>query len=100
VPFLFQVPLLVQLGQESVALSKALASGNRDLAFSVILHLKSQLSPSDFHMLIRKYPLGRVLFASYCRQHDPESLEDWHVQEDDYTALAERAFTQAYETNR
>jgi len=95
-----QVPLLVQLGQQSVALSKALASGNRDLAFSVILHLKSQLSPSDFHILIRKYPLGRVLFASYCKQNDPDSLEDWYVQEDDHAALAERAFVQAYETNR
>ena len=67
-----QVPLLVQLGKESVALSKALNSGDRDLAFSVILNIRMRKSPSDFHMLIRKFPLCKVLYQNYCREHDPE----------------------------
>ena len=83
-----QVPLLIKLGQEAAALSKALSSGDRDLAYSVILHLRKNFSSSDFHMLIRKYPLGRVLYESYCEAHDPESLQDWYVQEDDYHAQA------------
>ncbi len=95
-----QVPLLVQLGQESAALTRALASGNRDLAFSVILHLRSELSSSDFHILIRKYPLGKLLFENYCRQHDDDALEDWFVQEDDFVSLARRTFVQAHDTNR
>jgi hypothetical protein len=70
-----QVPLLMRLGQEAAALSKALGSGDRDLAYSVILHLRKTFSSSDFHMLIRKYPLGRVLYESYCAAHDPESLQ-------------------------
>ena len=39
-------------------------------------------------MLIRKYPLAKVLYESYCAAHDPESLQDWYVQEDDYGAQA------------
>jgi anaerobic magnesium-protoporphyrin IX monomethyl ester cyclase len=60
----------LQLEEESSALSKALASGDRDLAFSVILHLRKKLSSTDFHMMIRKYPLGKILYQNYCRQHD------------------------------
>ena len=83
-----QVPLLIKLGQEATALSKALSSGDRDLAYSVILHLRKNFSSSDFHMLIRKYPLGRVLYESYCEAHDAEALQDWYVQEDDYHSQA------------
>ena len=83
-----QVPLLIKLGQEATALSKALNSGDRDLAYSVILHLRKNFSSSDFHMLIRKSKLGKVLYESYCAAHDPESLQDWYQQEDDYASLA------------
>ena len=83
-----QVPLLIKLGQEAIALNKALNSGDRDLAYHVILHLRKNFTSSDFHMLIRKYPLGKVLYESYCAAHDPESLQDWFVQEDDYSAQA------------
>jgi Vps16, C-terminal region len=44
---------IFQLEEESSALSKALASGDRDLAYSVILHLRKKLSSTDFHMMIR-----------------------------------------------
>ena len=76
------------LGQEASALSKALNSGNRDLAYSVILHLRKNNPSYDFHMLIRKSRLGKVLYESYCAAHDPESLQDWYQQEDDYASLA------------
>ena len=78
----------MKLGQEAAALNKALNSGNRDLAYSVILHLRKNFSSSDFHMLIRKSKLGKVLYESYCGAHDPESLQDWYVQEDDYGSQA------------
>ena len=95
-----QVPLLVKLGQESTALHKALASGNRDLAFTVILHLRAVLASSDFHILIRKYPLATVLYQAYCRESDLDALEDWYVQEDDFVAQAKRNLSQAYESTR
>ena len=85
---ILQVPLLIKLGQEATALNKALNSLDRDLAYHVILHLRKNFTSSDFHMLIRKYPLAKVLYESYCAAHDPESLQDWYVQEDDYGAQA------------
>ena len=39
-------------------------------------------------MLIRKSKLGKVLYESYCAAHDPESLQDWYQQEDDYASMA------------
>ncbi len=70
-----QVPLLIKLGQEAIALNKALNSGDRDLAYSVILHLRKNFSSSDFHMLIRKSRLGKILYESYCEAHDSDSLQ-------------------------
>ena len=59
-----QVPLLVTLGQESQALTRALGSGDRDLAYSVILHLRKNLPSTDFHMLIRKVSLDNRYFPN------------------------------------
>ena len=95
-----QVPLLIKLGQEAKALNKALDSNDRDLAYHVILHLRKNFTSSDFHMLIRKYPLGKVLYESYCAAHDPESLQDWYVQEDDYGSQALHQIKRAFEAER
>ena len=51
-------------------------------------------------MLIRKYPLGKVLYESYCAAHDPESLQDWYVQEDDYGSQALHQIKRAFEAER
>ena len=75
-------------------------SGNRDLAFSVILHLRTALSSSEFHILIRKFPLGKILYLNYCKQHDVDGLEDWFVQEDDFLNLAKLHFAEAYKSSR
>ncbi|CAB4057982.1 VPS16 [Lepeophtheirus salmonis] len=95
-----QIPLLMKLGKESEALAKALATGDRDLAFLVIFKLKQKLNSSDFHMLIRKYPLGKVIYQNYCQQYDLDALNDWYVQEDDFPALASDSFRRAWESSR
>ena len=96
-----QVPLLITLGQESQALTRALGSGNRDLAYSVILHLRKNLPSTDFHMLIRKYPLGKTLYEGYCQSHgDLEALQDWYVQEDDFSSQATTSFEKAMAASR
>ena len=79
---------------------QATLSGNRDLAFSVILHLRTALSSSEFHKLIRKFPLGKILYLNYCKQHDIDGLEDWFVQEDDHLNLAKLHFAEAYKSSR
>ena len=50
--------------------------------------------------MIRKYPLAKVLYLSYCRQHDEVGLEDWFIQEDDFLNLAKHHFVQAYRSPR
>jgi len=93
-----QVPLLVTLGRESkaLALTRALKSGNRNLAYFVIWELRKTLPSTDFHMLIRKYELGKVLYESYCQTNeDAEALQEWHLQEDNYMSQAVSSFQQA-----
>lgn len=51
----------MQLGQDSQALVRALTSGDRDLAFSVLLHLRNELPSSEFYFIVRKFPLGKVI---------------------------------------
>ena len=47
-----------------------------------------------YHIFLPRYPLGRLLFESFCREHDDDALEEWLVQEDDFAALAARSFQQ------
>ena len=96
-----QVPLLVTLGQESQALTRALKSGDRDLAYSVILKLRKQLPSTEFHLLIRKYTLGRTLYETYCKSHDDsDALQDWYLQEDNFSCQAVVSFEKAIHCQR
>lgn len=45
-----QVPLLVSLGEGSSALMKATASGNTDLVYTVLLHLKEKMGKHEFEV--------------------------------------------------
>lgn len=47
-----QVPLLLTLGEERAALHKAVESGNTDLVYTVILHLRENMPLSDFQVNI------------------------------------------------
>ena len=43
-----QVPLLIKMEKEEVALQKAIESGDTDLVYLVVLHIKRTKSPQDF----------------------------------------------------
>ena len=93
-----QVPLLVTLGRDSkaLALTRALKSGDRNLAYFVIWELRKTLPSTDFHMLIRKHDLGKVLYESYCQTHDDkDGLQDWYLQEDNFKSQAVASFKKA-----
>ena len=52
-------------------------------------------------MLIRKYPLGKTLYEGYCQSHgDSEALQDWYVQEDDFSSQATSSFEKAIAASR
>ncbi|XP_055354396.1 vacuolar protein sorting-associated protein 16 homolog [Paramacrobiotus metropolitanus] len=77
-----QIPLLLELGREEVALTKAIASGNSDLVYDVILHLKAKMTAAEFLMKIRSSKEVFALFIKYCKELNPGQLRDLFVQED------------------
>ena len=73
-----QVPLLVSMKEEELALEKAIESGDTDLVYLCILHIK-QNRPDDFFRIIKDKPLARNLFISYCKKRDLNALQVWNV---------------------
>ncbi|XP_023943349.1 vacuolar protein sorting-associated protein 16 homolog [Bicyclus anynana] len=83
-----QVPLLLTLGEGPSALLKATASGDTDLVYIVLLHLKEKMGKHEFELTIRSFPLAHALYIKYCARHNREALRKVYVQEDDFTGQA------------
>ncbi|CAH2085639.1 unnamed protein product [Euphydryas editha] len=83
-----QVPLLLTLGEGPTALLKATASGDTDLVYIVLLHLKEKMGKHEFELTIRSFPLAHALYIKYCATHNREALRQVYVQEDDFAAQA------------
>ncbi|XP_041371955.1 vacuolar protein sorting-associated protein 16 homolog isoform X2 [Gigantopelta aegis] len=80
-----QVPLLLKMEQDQVALSKAIDSGDSDLVYTVLLRMKEKLSNSgDFLMAIRTSPIAYSLYLQYCKQQNPTLVEELYYQEDNF----------------
>ncbi|XP_029034323.1 vacuolar protein sorting-associated protein 16 homolog [Osmia bicornis bicornis] len=92
-----QVPLLLTLGEERAALSKAVDSGNTDLVYTVILHLRENMTLSDFQMSISRCPLAMALYIKYCQNHNRETLRDIYNQYDDFHSQAIWFITESYQ---
>ncbi|XP_062617543.1 vacuolar protein sorting-associated protein 16 homolog, partial [Saccostrea cucullata] len=65
-----QVPLLMKMQRDSIALSKAIESGDTDLVYTVLLRLKESMNQGEFFMSIRSMPIAYALFIQYCRQQN------------------------------
>lgn len=48
--------------RSKLALSKAIESGDTDLVFTVLLHLKNELNRGDFFMTLRNQPMALSLY--------------------------------------
>ncbi|XP_071942390.1 vacuolar protein sorting-associated protein 16 homolog [Antedon mediterranea] len=83
-----QVPLLMKMDHDDVALSKAIESGDTDLVFLVILSMKDKKKLGDFLMTLRNQPVAQSLYMQYCRQQNPDMLENLYEQVDDYLEMA------------
>ncbi|XP_046967417.1 vacuolar protein sorting-associated protein 16 homolog [Vanessa cardui] len=83
-----QVPLLLALGEGPTALLKATASGDTDLVYIVLLHLKEKMGKHEFELTIRSFPLAHALYIKYCASHNREALRAVFVQEDEFAAQA------------
>ncbi|XP_053409060.1 vacuolar protein sorting-associated protein 16 homolog [Mercenaria mercenaria] len=93
-----QVPLLLQMKKEQIALSKAIDSGDTDLIYFVLMRLKDTMPQGEFFMAIRNIPVALSLFLQYCRQQNPELMEQLFYQEDNFqdeaTCQVQKSFKQ------
>ncbi|KAJ3208091.1 hypothetical protein HK099_000133, partial [Clydaea vesicula] len=77
-----QVPLLLTMEEDKIALQKATESGNTDLVYLVLLHVKRKLPIADLFLILNGNPLATNLLISYCKQMDPLLLKNFYYQED------------------
>ena len=77
-----QVPLLLNMEEDEIALDKAIESGDTDLVFFVLLHLKKKLPLASFFRMINNRPVASALVESSARAQDTELLKDMYYQDD------------------
>jgi vacuolar protein sorting-associated protein 16 len=77
-----QVPLLLNVSEESVALDKAIESGDTDLVFYVLLNLKKKIPLSSFFRTINSRPVATAIVESTAIDQDQELLKDLYYQDD------------------
>lgn len=77
-----QVPLLLQMEEGELALDKAIQSGDTDLMYFVLLHLRRKLPLAAFFRVINKRPVASALVESSARAQDTELLKDLYYQDD------------------
>lgn len=91
-----QIPLLLKLGQEPQALTKAVESGDPNLVYHVLRVLKENYPADKFYMTIRQYPSVNALYAKLCRTIQMGSLEQIYEQEDNFNAQAMLSVRDSY----
>ncbi|KAI9847664.1 MAG: hypothetical protein M1838_000810 [Thelocarpon superellum] len=77
-----QVPLLLNMEEDEIALDKAIESGDTDLVFFVLLQLRNKLPLSSFFRVINHRPVATALVESSARAQDKEFLKDLYYQDD------------------
>ncbi|XP_022100529.1 vacuolar protein sorting-associated protein 16 homolog [Acanthaster planci] len=83
-----QVPLLMTMRDQKVALTKAIESGDTDLVYLVLLQMQETMPMGDFLMSLRNQPMAQSLFMQFCREQKPSLLSDLYYQNDDFQEMA------------
>jgi hypothetical protein len=77
-----QVPLLLSMGEDIIALDKAIESGDTDLVLYVLISLKKKIPLASFFRIINTRPMATALVESSAWGEDPEMLKDMYYQDD------------------
>jgi vacuolar protein sorting-associated protein 16 len=77
-----QVPLLLNMEEDEIALDKAIKSGDSDLILFVLLQLKKKLPLASFFRVINTRPAATALIESSAQSDDGELLKDLYYQDD------------------
>ncbi|KND02893.1 tethering complex subunit VPS16 [Spizellomyces punctatus DAOM BR117] len=93
-----QVPLLMSMQEDELAMIKAIESGDTDLVYLVMLHLKRKLPPADFFRIINGKPLASSLLECYSREQDRQLLRDFYYQDDRRVESANAVVVEGYES--
>ncbi|OIW33776.1 vacuolar protein sorting-associated protein 16 [Coniochaeta ligniaria NRRL 30616] len=78
-----QVPLLLSMEEDELALDKAVESGDTDLVYFVLHHLRRKLPLAAFFRVTSARPLATALVEAAARNH-PEGGEDTALLKDLY----------------
>lgn len=77
-----QVPLLLNMEEDELALDKAIESGDPDLVFFVLFHVRTKMPQATFFRLVNARPLAAALVESSAQAQDKELLKDMFYQDD------------------
>ncbi|RVX66924.1 hypothetical protein B0A52_09048 [Exophiala mesophila] len=77
-----QVPLLLNMEEDEIALNKAIESGDTDLVYFVLLQLKKKYPLAAFFRTVSERPVAAALVESSARAQDKELLKDLYYQDD------------------
>ena len=93
-----QVPILMAMNEDALALEKAVSSGDTGLAQFVLLDLYQKFpGKGEFLSFINTRPAARDLFLQYCRENDPELLKDFYFSHDVLNETANLMIVDAFE---
>ncbi|KAI8328235.1 Vps16, C-terminal region-domain-containing protein [Chlamydoabsidia padenii] len=76
-----QVPLLISMQEDEASLIKSIESGDTDLVYFVLFHLKRKFDMGEFFRMINNKPLACRLLEVYCMNQDRELLKDFYYQD-------------------
>ncbi|RHZ79068.1 hypothetical protein Glove_152g21 [Diversispora epigaea] len=92
-----QVPLLMSMQEDELALIKAIESGDTDLVYLVMLHLKRKLPLGEFFRIINNKLMACNLLEVYCKEQDLKLLTDFYYQDDKRVEMANITILESYE---
>jgi hypothetical protein len=79
-----QVPLLLSMEEDELALDKAIESGDTDLVYFVLHQLKRKLPLAAFFRVINTRPTATALVEASARKGDGDGVEDTTLLKDLY----------------
>ncbi|AOW00217.1 Vps16, C-terminal region-domain-containing protein [Yarrowia lipolytica] len=94
-----QVPLLMELGDDRLALEKAVECRSYDLITLVQLHLQDTLSMAQLYKLIREFPIASHVYENNAKVNSKEALEQYYYQSDRQTDSANCVYLNALGQN-
>ena len=92
-----QVPLLLSMEEDEIALDKAVESGDTDLIFFVLLQLRKKLPLASFFRVLNERPVATALVESSARLQDKDLLKHLYYQDDRRIDGANLLFADALE---